>query len=60
MVARGLDASDTGANRGGALRDTLATADEVEASNPSEVQRKLIELQQQRNEALKKLQEQGR
>ena len=60
MVARGMDASDTGTNRGGALRDTLATADEVDASNPSEVQRKLIELQQQRNDALKKLQEQGR
>ena len=57
MVARGMDASDQGTNRGGALRDSLVVEDEVEAQNPSEVQRKLIDLQQKRNEALKKLQD---
>jgi ankyrin repeat protein len=57
MVARGLDASDQGTSRGGALRDNLVIEDEIEAQNPSEVQRKLIEQQQKRNEALKKLQD---
>jgi hypothetical protein len=53
MIARGLDASDQGTNRGGALRDSLALDDEINAQNPSEVQRKFIEQQQKRNEALK-------
>jgi ankyrin repeat protein len=53
MVARGLDASDEGTNRGGALRDNLVLEDEVEAQNPSEVQRKFVEQQQKRNELLK-------
>ena len=57
MVARGLDASDEGTSRGGALRDNLNVEDELDAQNPSEVQRKLIEQQQKRNEALKKLQD---
>jgi ankyrin repeat protein len=53
MVARGLDASDQGTNRGGALLDNLASEDELEAQNPSEVQRRLLEQQQKRAEALK-------
>jgi ankyrin repeat protein len=53
MVARGLDASDQGTSRAGALRDTLVVDDEIDAQNPSEIQRKLIEQQQKRNEALK-------
>jgi hypothetical protein len=57
MVARGLDASDQGTGRAGALRDNLVIEDEIEAQNPSEVQRKLIEQQQKRNEALKRLQD---
>jgi hypothetical protein len=57
MVARGLDASDQGTSRAGALRDNLVIEDEIEAQNPSEVQRKLIEQQQKRNEALKRLQD---
>jgi ankyrin repeat protein len=57
MVARGLDASDEGTSRGGALRDDLVVEDEVEAQNPSEFQRKLLEQQQKRDEALKKIQE---
>ena len=60
MVARGLDASDEGTSRGGALRDNLNVEDEIEAQNPSEVQRKLIEQQQKRNEALKKIQDRDR
>jgi ankyrin repeat protein len=57
MVSRGLDASDTGVSRGGALRDDLVVDEELEAQNPSEIQRKLIEQQQKRDEALKKIQE---
>jgi ankyrin repeat protein len=57
MVARGLDASDEGTSRGGALRDNLVVEDEVEAQNPSEIQRKLLEQEQKRNEALKKIQD---
>ena len=60
MVARGLDASDEGTSRGGALRDNLDVEDEIEAQNPSEVQRKLLEQQQKRNEALKKIQDRDR
>jgi ankyrin repeat protein len=60
MTARGLDASDDGANRGGALRDSLNVTDEIEAENPSEVQRKLIEQQQQRHKALQQLQDRER
>jgi len=37
-----------------------ATDEEVDASNPSEVQRKLIEQAKQRNDAIKKLQEAGK
>jgi hypothetical protein len=57
MVARGLDASDEGTKRGGALRDNLVVQDELDAQNPSEIQRKLLEQEQKRNEALKKLQD---
>lgn len=57
MVARGLDASDQGTSRGGALKDNLVVEDEIEAQNPSEIQRKLLEQQEKRNEALKKLQD---
>jgi ankyrin repeat protein len=53
MVARGLDASDQGTSRAGALRDNLVVEDELEAQNPSDIQRKLLEQQQKRNEALK-------
>jgi hypothetical protein len=59
MVARGLDASDEGTDRGGAIRDSVNTEGELDAQNPSEVQQKLLEQQRQRTEALKKLQEQG-
>ena len=53
MVARGLDASDQGTSRGGAIRDDLVIEDEIESQNPSEVQRKLLEQQQKRDEALR-------
>ncbi len=53
MVARGLDASDQGTSRGGALQDNLVVEDEIEAQNPSEIQRKLLEQQQKRDEALR-------
>ena len=53
MVARGLDASDEGSDRHGALRDNLVVEDEIDAQNPSDVQRKLLEQQQKRDEALK-------
>ena len=60
MVARGLDASDEGTSRGGALRDNLVGEDEVEAQNPSDIQRRRLEQQQKRNETLKQLQERER
>jgi ankyrin repeat protein len=60
MVARGLDATDKDTNRGGALLDTVNADDELDVDNPSEVQRKLLEQQEKRNEALRKLQEQGK
>jgi hypothetical protein len=60
MVARGLDANDEGANRAGALRDNLNIEEELDTQNPSEVQRKQIEQQQKRNEALKKIQDRDR
>ena len=53
MTARGMDASDKGVNRGGAIKDELATDEELEAQNPSEVQRKLIEQQRAREDAIK-------
>jgi hypothetical protein len=54
MTARGLDASDAGVDRHGALLDTQASEEELEAQNPSDVQRQLLEQQQQRNEALQR------
>jgi ankyrin repeat protein len=54
MEARGLDASDQGVNVGGALRDALSLEEEEDAQNPSDIQRRLLEQQRQREEALKK------
>jgi hypothetical protein len=54
MEARGLDANDQGVNVGGALRDTLSLEEEEDAQNPSDIQRRLLEQQRQREEALKK------
>jgi ankyrin repeat protein len=59
MVARGMDASDKGVNRGGALKDDLALDEELDAQNPSEIQRKMLEQQKAREEAIKQ-QLQGR
>jgi ankyrin repeat protein len=53
MTARGMDATDKGVNRGGALKDELATDEELDAQNPSEIQRKLIEQQKTREDAIK-------
>ena len=52
MVARGLDANDDGVSRGGALRDDLVIEEEIESQNPSEIQRKFLEKEQKRAEAL--------
>jgi len=60
MVERGLDATDKDTKRGGALLDTVNAEDELDVDNPSEVQRKLLEQQEKRLEALKKLQEQAK
>jgi len=48
-----MDTSDKGVNRGGAIKDELAIDDELDAQNPSEVQRKLIEQQKAREDAIK-------
>jgi ankyrin repeat protein len=53
MAARGIDVTDKGVNRGGALKDELATDEELDAQNPSEIQRKLIEQQKAREDAIK-------
>jgi ankyrin repeat protein len=60
MVARGMDASDKESNRHGALLDTLSEADEADATNPSDVQRQLLEQQRARDLALKQLQTEGK
>jgi len=52
MTERGMDASDKGVNRGGALKDELALDEELDAQNPSEIQRKLIEQQKAREDAI--------
>ena len=55
MVKRGLDISDKEANLAGAIRSEIDDEIEADAQNPSEVQRRLIEQQKQRDEALKKI-----
>ena len=60
MVARGLDTSDKGANLGGAIRGEMDDEADEDADNPSEIQRRLLEEQKRRQEALKKLQGQAR
>jgi ankyrin repeat protein len=60
MVARGLDTKDDAADLGGAIRGEVEDETEVEANNPSEIQRKRLEELKKREEALKKLQEQGK
>jgi ankyrin repeat protein len=60
MVARGLDASDKGANLGGAIRSEIEDEAADDAVNPSDIQRRLLEEQEKRQEALKKLQGQTR
>ncbi|MGE0445435.1 MAG: ankyrin repeat domain-containing protein [Vicinamibacterales bacterium] len=59
MTERGLDTTDSGTNIGGALRENGVADDLLDADDPAEVQRRLIEEQQRRQEALKRLQEQG-
>jgi len=60
MAARGLDTSDSGANLAGAIRSEVDDEADENASNPSEVQRRQQELQRQREEALKRAQEQAK
>jgi uncharacterized protein len=56
MTARGLDASDKGANIGGALRAELPDETELDADNPQEIQQRLIEQAKKRQEVLEQLQ----
>jgi ankyrin repeat protein len=60
MVARGLDTSDEGTDLGGAIRGEVVDDTEVDANNPSEIQRRRLEELKRREEALKRLQEQGK
>jgi len=53
MTERGMDTTDKGVNRGGAIKDEVVTDDELDAQNPSEIQRKLIEQQKAREDAIK-------
>ncbi|MEQ1756946.1 MAG: ankyrin repeat domain-containing protein [Vicinamibacterales bacterium] len=58
MVARGLDTSDEGTNIGGALREEATADDLLDATNPADVQQRLIEEQKRREDAIRKAQEQ--
>ena len=60
MVARGLNASDKGTNLGGAIRSEIEDDADDGAVNPSDIQRRLQEEQEKRQESLKKLQEEAR
>jgi len=60
MTAGGLDASDKGANLGGALRAEIADDSELDADNPQEVQQRLIEQAKRRQEILEQLQRQSK
>jgi hypothetical protein len=40
-------------NRGGAIKDELVLDEELEAQNPSEIQRKQLEQQKAREDAIK-------
>jgi ankyrin repeat protein len=60
MAARGLDTSDAGVNLAGAIRSEVDDEADENASNPSEIQRRQQELQRQREEALKRAQEQAK
>ena len=59
MIARGLDTRDDKADLGGAIRTEIEDETEVDANNPSEIQRRRLEEQKKREEALKRLQRQG-
>jgi ankyrin repeat protein len=60
MIARGLDTRDEGADLGGAIRGEVEDDTDVDANNPSEIQRKRHEELKKREEALKQAQEQGK
>jgi ankyrin repeat protein len=53
MEARGMDATDKGVNRGGAIKDDLVLDEELDAQNPSEIQRRMLEQQKAREDAIK-------
>lgn len=50
MVARGLDISDAGVDRLGAVRDATTVDDQLDATNPSDVRRTLLEQQHRQEE----------
>ncbi len=52
MTERGLDTNDAGTDLGGALRAEVEDETQVDAQNPAEVQRRLLEVQRKREEAL--------
>jgi ankyrin repeat protein len=60
MTARGMDTSDKGANLGGAQRTEVEDEYAEDATNPSEIQRRMIEQRKKRDEALQQLNEQGK
>lgn len=61
MVARGMDASDKGADRHGAIRDDQVTDEELSAQNPSEIQKQMLAQQKAREAALQeRLQDAGK
>lgn len=63
MAARGLDTSDDGVNRNGAVRDAAVFDDQLDATNPSDVRRNLLEQQRRQEEkaaeVLKQLAKEG-
>lgn len=63
MLTRGLDTNDEGVNRNGAVRDAAIFEDQVDATNPSDVRRNLLEQQRRQEEraaeVLKQLEKEG-
>jgi uncharacterized protein len=64
MTARGLDTVEAGVDVNGAIRENFVADDQLEADNPSDVQRTLIEQQKKQQErameVLKQLESEGK
>jgi len=50
MEARGIDATEQDGNFGGAMRDRVVLEDQLDAANPSDVQRNMLEQQKKQQD----------